>query len=340
MSVTNFKTSLLALGLALLSALPALSEESGLLLGLQQSVRTPNQPQSYSPEDEYRYFTVWIYPSGQTYKYARGPEVLVPRDDGFWQVGVDRYTLGDWVEDVPYAHPVGAPAKTKPQEPAATNGHTSKQITYVGPKGMSLLTHSHGYSEGAAHPWNNWNFETVDLDNLDRSLNIQSVLGQAGERAQQSGLRDYLAFNSQRKKALESSVRTNGWGVVRDSASWSLLGFVGHSSEVYRGSYALFKLPTSLPKEISAHDTLSLPWEEVKRKIPGALDAFQGPEGSPLVIVTLQYLHVFEGPGEPRPTLTVDLGAPTEAVMAEWAVGSPNVRRWTKAVLDFIGADI
>lgn len=314
--------------------------DSGLLLGFRQPIETPDQPEAFGPEQQFEYFTVWIYPTDNGYTYARGPNLLVPRGEGFWEVGVKRQNTQTWVEDHPYAYPVMSPKSERTfAVQDGTSGHKSSKITWVGPKGMSIITHSAGYSKGAAHPWNTWSFSTEDLDKLGKPVKVQTVYSKAGGTALVDGYHRYVREHPQRSQHLEEEARSSSWGLMRESGHWKTLGFVGHGAEVYRGSYALFPLALPVHKKVSAHDKLDIEWAKIKKKIPGALDAFQGPDGAPIVVLTKDHFHVFETFAEPKPLLTVNLQGPSYPVMAEWALGT-NVRRWTASVFDFIGADI
>ena len=334
------KSFFLVLCLVFLASAIAPADESGLLLGLRLQLETPEQPEAFGPEQQFDYFTVWIYPTDNGYTYARGPNLLVPRGEDFWEVGVKRRNTPNWVEDHMYSYPVSKPlGSQKFESPEATSGHVSRKITYVGTRGLSVLTHGAGYTEGAAHPWNYWQLSTQDLDHLGKPVDIEVAYGLQGAQALESGFKRYISEHPERAKHLESSLRHTGWGVTRDPGHWKVLGFAGHGAEVYRGSYASFPLDLRVHKKLSAHDSLEVSLQKLKERIPGALDAFQGPGGSPIVILTKDHFHVFRSPQDRQPVLTVDLMDSVTPVMAEWATG-PFVLKWTKSVLEFIGADI
>lgn len=315
------------------------SEPAGLLLGFRRSKPTPHNPEAYSPERAFDYFTVWIYPQQGGYRHALGPDLLVPRSDGFWKAGVIRQNEPNWVEDHLFAYPLGQPKKPEMGPPWGTEGHTSNEITYVGPKGMSVLTHSGGYTEGAAHPWNNWTLETRDLDKVNRSVRIQSVWGREGWQQLKKGAEEYMEAHPKKIGILRSLPRENAWGVVRKPGRWEVEGLLSHDNEVYRGSHAVFPVNLPIPKTISAHDRLSFGMTALRAKVPGAVDAFQAPGGSPLVVLTKDYIHVYDGWPSMNPELTIDLTAPSQPIMAEWALGD-YVPKWTQTVMDFVGADI
>jgi len=328
---------LLLLLLALNSSV-VLAEPAGLLLGIRQGSPTPDNPEAFSPEQAYEYVTVWIYPKDGEYRYASGPDLLVPTGDGFRKVKVVRQDDPKWVEDHLLAFPLGGPVRPDPGPPWGTTGHISNRITYLGPKGMSVLQHSSGYTEGAAHPWNNWSFQTRRLVDLFESRKIEEIWGEAGEQRLEDGARRYIEQYPGREDHLETEPKETSWGIVRKPGSWEVIGFLGHGAEVYRGSYATF--PVGLDEKIFVgHDAPAVPLDEIKSEIPGALDAFQAPGAAPLVVLTESHLHVFDVWPSQRSALVVDLGKPSEPVMAEWAMG-PYVSSWTESVLRFVGADI
>lgn len=131
-----------------------------------------------------------------------------------------------------------------------------------------------------------------------------------------------------------------GTYIGRGRGRWQYVRYYAMTNYAGRGMEEHCELQTRLPRSITGWDSLTVPWEVVKKRIPKALDAYSSPRGDLLVVVTPRELVVHRTSGVTigrmlgRATWeavmgaqTMDVDDPRVAVMAQWATGS-GAARW------------
>ena len=133
-----------------------------------------------------------------------------------------------------------------------------------------------------------------------------------------------------------------GTYIGRGRGRWQYVRYYALTNYAGRGMEDHCELQTRLSRSITGWDSLTVPWEVVKKRIPNALDAYSSPRGDLLVVVTPKELMVHRASGVTigrmlgRATWqavmgaqTMDVRDPSVAVMAQWATGS-GAARWGK----------
>lgn len=321
---------LAALLLLSLAAPGAAAEPWVLLLGLgRPGARTEAGPPSPS---RYRTLVVAISPAGVA-STERTPLILA-RKDLLWEVGVRRRESKAWVEDEPFAAPLGAPGvrSATPPEPKNTSGYSAVEITFAGGAWLSTFRTTAGYTEGAAHPWERRALEVASLDAPSTPVGIAKVLGVDALVALRSRGERYLAEHPEERDRLERLPRRDSWGIVRRRGDWVVRGLLGSSSEVFRGCHAVFDVGVDPPARLVGPDSLPGGWSDVFRYVPRALDAFSSPDGQVIAVMTPGSLHLYAGVAglrQRKPMAMLDLHADETAVSLQWATGV-TAERWRK----------
>jgi hypothetical protein len=332
------------------------AQEVGLLLGLRQQKGDTRKDSSVQAT----YRTLWIVAEGgHAAVDASRPVLLVPRKDGFWQVGVTRRARRQWIEDQVWAVPSGVSPRLQPLDPetiANTDGSSETMLLFVGPDYLATETSNGGYTKGAAHPFAGASLDVFSLDRLLPhaispsagyvfskegknlySVPIAAIYGDAGSKALHDGVQAYRkTLTAQKREALAGDGEDTDWTLIRRQGHWVTRGRLGYSAEVFRGTFADFDVAASPPETLTGPDRLSLPWTTIKKQVPEATDAMTAPDGQLLIVLTRTQIMAFplHGASIGTQTLAVSLHSRESPVMIQWAVGGSNVRRWTEQMTD------
>lgn len=252
-----------------------------------------------------------------------GEGVAVPRDDGWWKLDRRRHRDASGKNR---ADTLFATTDRAWQAPAynfadmeTCESEMSLDVLFVGSDHVTYEESGGGYCEGAAHPYAYTGLHTVTLQDIKtpRALPINDLLGAPALASLESaGVRVS-------EKCLSDPDATE-WGLVRRQGRWSVRGRLTHAYEVCRGSFKDFTVPGVSPRNLTGHDDLPLPWNQMRSRLPGALDAVASPSKRVVVFVTTEGLALeVDGKEVARHR------APSHfIVLAQWAVGGRNVERW------------
>lgn len=314
------------------------AEKSGLLLGLRRdSKNTGNRAKSGNePAISHSYRTLWIYPEGNSLVVKQGQNIIVPRQNGFWLVGVESLKKHNWTQFSIFAHPLGSRQKDTGIMPGAenTSGYFDAALLFVGDNYISAEGHSWGYTRGAAHPFEYHWLGVYSLDNLKKKLSIDQVFGRDSNDVLVESSKKYIKDHPDEKERLYEEGRTDSWGLIRSGGHWITRGFIDYSFEVFRGAYAIYDIPLTPPGLLVSYDRLSPSWKRITKYLPNATDAFSSPEGDILGVIAGKTLFLYlHRPGEKvdfrEPTREIDLAENEFAVMIQWATGF-YVDKWSE----------
>jgi hypothetical protein len=313
----------------------ACASGSGLLIGLRREApdKRVGISSKYKLGPSFIYRTLWIYPSAESFKAIEMKNIILPRDKGFWEVGVITPTQKEWSEDQVYAVPFGKkPIGKLTVDPGTTSGNICTCILFVGNNYIGVSGETGGYTKGAAHPWAGHFLNILSTDNVKKEVEIQEVLGAGASLALKKSAADYRHSHPEEKDKLYEEAQNSSWSVIRRNGSWIVRGFLDYSFEVYRGHYAHFDVPVKIPKEIVSYDELVVPWSVIKRNIPEAIDACSSPAGDILAVITPNKLLVYKRDGRvdyKKPSYSLPLWNESP-VMIQWAADS-FTDTWTEA---------
>lgn len=342
------------IGLCLAALTTANAQSAGVLIGVHRR-EMDEQP------DSARYETLWIARTPRGVRRATVSELLVPRADGFWRVGVAATCVRDpqWRIDRLWMVKESTPPVVEEECPTveasavlftgdSADRATRDTMTIVCAIENIQISFITGNFIGAEH----YGAQTEECEprggrydvtpvvtrwGSDSSLSLPAVGGSRADSAVVRATR--LAFRKAPEECSDFVADTTNfewaqshvgnWYVARDRGQWRAHVF-GH---VY-GSDCSFDAPVdlALPRSFTGHDALRPSWAAIKRAVPKAVDAVASPNGDMVVVLTGDSLSAFAGSGTKLGArLMVMPFARQDVVMVQWATG-PSVARWDAEV--------
>lgn len=311
------------------------SVSSGVLLGLRSETRRREKLALCETDEankDYRYRTLWIAPGENSIIMSEMGNIVIPRGQNFWRVGVTRKTRGDWTEDFVWATQLGKNPVVGniSSNMASCEGNTRKRVLFVGNDYVSVDEGSDGI--GGAHPWhtNSLKFLSIDNPRAEEGITLSTIFGSQTVASFQNSARRYRETAKDRD-CLEEQASENSWGIIRKNRKWTVIGRIGYTSEACRGIYGDFETLLTPPNSIVSHDRLRYSWRVIKERINEAVDALSSPSGDVLIVLTRSELFVFFPKNHDigNPAKKINLKNNESVVMSQWATGS-YVKKWTR----------
>ena len=125
-----------------------------------------------------------------------------------------------------------------------------------------------------------------------------------------------------------------GTWIVRTPGRWRYERYYANTSYVGRGSESSCVVRLPVPARLTGWDRLTVPWSAIRRRVPGAMDAFTSPNGAVAIVLDSTSARVFRIeknalgaelatiPGDPSLIPSVE-----NTTMSQWATGGAS-RRW------------
>ena len=333
--------------------------QSGVLIGFLDSPAQSESAQTFEELKEPTYQTLWVAPdkAGKLAIVAAIPELIVPRKDGFWHVGVkqvcefsknpmdrdggnESVTQTVWKARIADAGTVSAKETCKPHDPGdyappfgrseadqnkiSQCGFELTEIEYASPAILSIRNYS-GQSEDCEPRGGRYavDFSVVGYDS-EEQLTVENLLGPEAHQAYIKALPEQGQGDAG-DDCGEPSQSDSGWRVGWLGGRW---GFYAHQNLGYFGCMVdapvKFRLPASITGDVAAQPD----WKQLKARIPDMEYAFLSPAKDLLVVVTkaeVSFCEAAEGaPGK------VLLSLPLKPiVMLQWSTGT-HVEAWSK----------
>ncbi len=333
------------------------AQRSGVLLGVTDAITDQSGDyDDFSTIHPPSYRTLWIArdANGELKILATLPELIVPRRDGFWHVGISqRCAIDDSNKDFPiesltqdvWAAPVGKTSPIgesgpcplhKPEDYAPLYGRSEEDkgklaqcgfalasIHYLSPEimGMSM-------EEGGSEACEAGRGGRITKKYSVRHFDYQAIgFGQLGPAARDAY---FKALPKQGTNSFgtacgdTSNDEDMGWRVEHKSGSWRPYA---HQSLGFFECAADAPIHFQLPAAVTGDVMTPLDWKVIRSRIGDISDAFASPDGDMLIAITKSEMRFFEArkgvPG--KLLLTLPAG---EMVMVQWATGT-HVQDWT-----------
>lgn len=324
------------------------AQNSGLLLGIghkQKFMITSEVDAGFAQ----RLHTLWIAPDNDSLKIiADLPELITPRDSGFWRIGLKRSLYNKWAEDFIWAIPVTEKPKMQGidvERGERCDGESSIEILFLGNDYLSIKHSEGGFCEGYLNPtFGGTNYYMIPLDCLrepkewvgECALKIESELKSIiGE----SNYQIFLDEGEELLSTLKDEHRINLMStptelfLFRQNGMWKFKGRYLATNNFSRGMERDFDVSIDPPKRFIGHDDLNLSWSLIKSRVSRANDAFTSPAGDILGVVSGKKVSIYQIkdgaiPKEPALTYIMD-GLYEKVVMIQWATGT-HVNRWSE----------
>jgi len=305
--------------------------KSGLLLGLRYE-----NPEVEAGQSKYLYKTLWISSvNAKILPIVETKDLLLPRQDGFWKVGISKKIENGEDKDVLWSYPINSitptkPINTKSKQIKYTKTEGSMAINFIGSNYISIDTVKDVNTNDSEKTYSDNQFKILPMDNLmGKSIKLTSILGREMEKSTLPGTLLNIPDNIQDENL--KKVDTN-WGVIRGSGRWILRGRM-ETKMNSNHSFVDFDIPYATPKALTTYDDLFPSFNVIKTKVPSAADAYSSPNRDFVVVITTTELKVFtiEGYKLGENLLTLKFKAGEIPVMSHWATGN-YVDDWQKKV--------
>lgn len=306
--------------------------KAGVLVGLK-SARTEASGEASS------YRTLWIANDGNIQFVYSAKDILFPRKE-FFQLGVARNVGEDKVYESLTIKPVN---RTVVMEDTMRGFVVTTErildIDFVGNDyiGISRTTSSVDIPDELP--------ETLILavdKYLDyRGVTITELGGIEGEEALRRSYESALEKDSNLPAGYDMEKLMQSLSMQRRNGHWIL---TGRLNSARNNGNKFYDFPISIipPQKLVTYDELDIPWNRVKEKVPEAIDVFNAPGNSFLLVRTPKYLMMFgitqNKEISQEPLLVIPVEEEEEIIMAEWARGD-FVDRWTE-ILSVAGTKV
>lgn len=297
---------------------------SGVLLGLKV-------PQN----NDFTYQTLWLAADNKNlHQVLKGNNIFFPRSSGFWELRVRNVLNGAEKEDELSAHDVSTKVlemQSRSMEIIHQNvqkGIHKRIIDYVGNDYVAIENDIGGINQLQVLP--------VDKISAQVGIKVSDLLGN-------SGLTAYNNARAQARRILSNEGITpldedefeEDFGLTRKNGHWYLQGRINYQNEG-TPHYMDYNVNLIPPAKLIFYDTLCLSWQNIKERVPDALDAFTSPNHDIALVITKKKLYVYGISAEQldsEPLAKLEMKEGEAVIMAEWATGS-YVDNWEKAFLN------
>lgn len=170
----------------------------------------------------------------------------------------------------------------------------------------------------------------VDKMNNVQGIKISDIFGAAGINA----MRD--EFSRANPEIDVNNIDTSDFGLYRKSGHWVVKGRINYLKNG-PGSFADQDLNLVPSARIVFYDTLQIPWNEIKDKVPDAEDAVTSPNKDIAVIFTQNKILIYpivNGRLSGAALSKTSLQEGYSVVMSEWATGS-YMKEWENSFKNF-----
>jgi len=335
---------------------------SGILLGLRapnRQLEEGNQQTANTTEQNYR--TLWIASKNKSlYAVMETSDILLPRKSGFWILGMKRQFDNGFLKDSLFAHPVKDTLNTISEKnkrldvTAAVEEGELEAITNEEPKEKIILTENlekrmgfvgNDYTAVESYKYSDPNeikvreVQILPIDNIENEVgvSIADLSGKEGENALLNSARAHILTLGENEAAqLDKEIKQDSITLARRNGHWIMKGRLYYTEPIMDSYYADYNINIFPPEKVVNYDKLFLSWNQIKTRVPEALDAYTSPNNDIAIIITSESIYVYsivDNELSNKFLKKVNLKEGETVIMAEWAVGS-YVDKWNKVVDD------
>ena len=303
---------------------------SGVLIGLRDDNPINNSNSTENKLSTYR--TIWIPSKNRKlFDILQVENLFLPRMDGFWRIGVDRYTLK---------------GKDFKDEILAYNKHDEKnKVSFLDDKnevniykkimfvGNNYLCMEYKKIQGE----NSKDFYRVlpiHATKNRRGIKISDIFGEEGKKAINNSVEAFLASQNQSNiKNIKKEADEENFSLARNNGYWSVKGRL-NDKDIMGDEYKDYNININPSNKMINFNTLSLSWNVVKTKVPDAIDAYTSPNKDIALIISKDSIRIYEMNKDElksKALYKIPLKESESIVMAEWATGD-YLEKWTKEI--------
>lgn len=298
---------------------------AGVLIGLREDRQTATSLSNYR--------TLWITNDGEVQEVYEIDNILFPRKE-FWKIEVISEKVNDQVKERLNIYPIlGIQGENSVDAKEITYAGKYLDLDFVGNNyvGVNITDNVYKSHESMKYA------RTLAVDSYTtyQGVGIQDVSGVEGISAFMNSFEQIKQKNPELKSiAIDQESFLHSFILKRNRGHWMMVSRLTSGAEA---SDEFIEEPIALKptQSLVAYDELSVSWNKIIEKVPQAIDAFNAPGNSFLLIRTPKYLMMYRIIGEnklaDKPMQMIEIKETEEIIMAEWARGE-FVKRWTDVV--------
>ena len=302
------------------------SEFSGSALTLSSG----DDEDGYGSRSSYR--TIWISSYNRKIESVlETSNLFIPRRSGFWKLDVGTRIIGGFLQDQIILSPVDSintsvPDKAEQSRPLI-GMNIKKNILFVSDDYIAI-EYSETPGDEIKEP-DRYRVLPLDDANSQKGIKISNIADEGMEDIFYKSAQSYLISKSRKISGdLRDVAREDNFTVARRNGHWILKGRLDID-----GSGEDFNIGLMPEGKLLNYDKLHVTWDEIKERIPMALDAYTSPAEDILIVVTGNFIMVYpieEGQIAEKPIRKIGIRKGETVIMAEWATGD-YVSRWEKS---------
>lgn len=275
------------------------------------------------------YRTLWITNDGEVQEVYEIDDILFPRKE-FWKLEVVSDEVDGQTKERLNIYAITGTPSNITEKLDYTYPRKYLDVTFVGNNYVSVLASDEDETDRDQMPF----AATISVDSYNsyKGVNINALDPKEGATAFINSLNQVILRNEELKTApISRDVILNHFILRRHHGYWMMESRFNIDDEE---NDTVYKVPIALkPTEnIVTYDDLTVPWAKVKERIPQAIDAFNAPGNSFLLVRTPKYLLMYQIEGvddiSRDPLQAIEIKEDEQIIMAEWARGE-FVKRWT-----------
>lgn len=234
--------------------------------------------------------------------------IVLPRDDSFYEVSVQRESKSDETTDKIIAKEYKR-VKPRNNDPEIPKIEVEELRENNSLKTVNFIT-------------NNYiNVESLDRNTNERSLRIYKLDNLEDKKA--LTYKDFLSEESlenEGKKIEALKEDPYNIGIYRDNGFWKLKGRLNEEDNTFSD----FDLNLVLPYEVNNYNKINVPMSRIKNFKSNIRDGFVSPDNNFLITLENNFLKIYnisEGRIVPSPIFEREIGNDASTIMTEWATG-------------------
>jgi len=269
---------------------------SGVLIGIR------------SAEDKYR--TVWIQSVNRKIKtVGYRKQLLVPRNKGFWEIGTLKNA--DSGESI-YAEPFADAASQTGNKNNILSDMPDSKIQFVGNDYI-----------GIEH---NLELKVFPIDNIRSRQGVafsEIVSGNSYGIFEQAADAFILTQNNGNSKNIVKPDEEN-FTLTRQNGHWIIKGRLFYKQPSENKVYEDFNINMMVPQKLIFYDEMSIPWNDIKSRLPWITDAYMSPNKDIAILVSEDFLYIYPVQNKNiinKQIMEIPLSKADSIVMTEWCIG-------------------
>ena len=299
---------------------------AGVLIGLREERETATSLSNYR--------TLWITNDGEIQEVYEIDNILFPRKE-FWKIEVISEKVNDQVKERLNIYPIlGVQGDDAADARGIAYAGRYINLDFVGNNyvGVNITDNAYKGHESMKYA------RTLAIDSYTtyQGVGIEEISGEDGTNAFLNSFEQIKEKNPELKSiALDQESFFHSFVLKRNRGHWMM---VSRLTSVTETNDEFIEVPIAIKptQTLIAYDELTVSWNKIVEKVPQAIDAFNAPGNSFLLIRTPKYLMMYMIIGEnklaDKPMQMIEIKETEEIIMAEWARGD-FVKRWTDVVL-------